>query len=87
MSLIVVDASVGLKWFIPEVHSAEARQWRDPSHELHTLTVFFDIEIANALWKKIQRAELSMSDAAQILAQLPSLPTARHAEAALLTAP
>jgi len=85
VSLVVIDASVGLKWFIPEVHSTEARRWRDPSHELHTLTVFFDIEIANALWKKIQRAELSTADAAQILTQLPSLPVARHAEVALLS--
>ena len=49
MSLIVVDASVGLKWFVPETHSAEARHWRHPPNELHTLAVFFDIEIANAL--------------------------------------
>ena len=29
MSVVVIDASVGVKWFVPEVHSAEARQWRN----------------------------------------------------------
>jgi predicted nucleic acid-binding protein len=84
VSLIVVDASVALKWFIPEVHSADARQWRNSLHELHTLAIFFDIEVANTLWKKIQRSELSGADAAQILALLPVLPLARYPEGPLL---
>jgi predicted nucleic acid-binding protein len=84
VSAIVVDASVALKWFVPEVLSAEARQWREPRHELHTLAVFFDIEIGNVLWKKLQRGELPPSDAALILGQLPSLPVQRHGEAQLL---
>jgi predicted nucleic acid-binding protein len=86
VSAIIIDASVGLKWFIPEVHSAEARQWRNSPNDLHTLAIFFEIQIANALWKKIQRAELSPADAAQILSQLPSLPVNRHTEAPILTA-
>ena len=30
-----MDASVGVKWFLPEVHAAEARQWRNGPDELH----------------------------------------------------
>ena len=56
MSVTVVDASVGVKWFVPEVHAAEARQWRTGPDELHTLAFFFDLEIANILWKKVRRA-------------------------------
>jgi predicted nucleic acid-binding protein len=84
VSAIVVDASVGLKWFVPEVHSVEARRWRSTSSDLHTLAVFFDIEIANALWKKIGRAELSPDDAAAVLRKLPSAPLQRHSEAVLV---
>jgi predicted nucleic acid-binding protein len=73
-----------LKWFVPEVHSVEAQHWRNASYELHTLAIFFDIEIANTLWKKIQRAELSAQDASQILGQLPFLPLNRHSEASVL---
>jgi predicted nucleic acid-binding protein len=85
VSAIVVDASVGVKWFVPEVYSAEARQWRSPANELHTLTVFFDIEIANIAWKKVQRAEITRLEADLILAQLPVLPLSRHAESPLLS--
>lgn len=84
MNAIVIDASVGLKWYVPEQHSAEAHQWRNAGHELHTLATFFDIEIANALWKKVLRTELSVTDAEQIVGQLPALPVNRHAETPLV---
>ena len=45
MSIIVVDASVGVKWFVPEVHAAQARQWRHGPDTLHA-PAFFDLEIA-----------------------------------------
>jgi predicted nucleic acid-binding protein len=84
VSAIVVDASVGVKWFVPEIHSAEARQWRNGPDELHAPAFFFDLEIANILWKKIRRAEISRADADLILGQLPMLPIARHSESPLL---
>ena len=84
MSLIVVDASVGVKWFVPEVHAAEARQWRNGADELHAPAFFFDLEIANIVWKKVWRAEITRADADLILGQLPALPLTRHAEPPLL---
>ena len=45
MSVLVVDASVGVKWFLPEVHAAEARQWRYSANELHVPAFFFDLEV------------------------------------------
>jgi len=59
LSAIVVDASVGIKWFVPEVHAAEARQWRSRPDVLHVPALFFDLEIANILWKKVSRAEIT----------------------------
>jgi predicted nucleic acid-binding protein len=84
VSVAVVDASVGVKWFVPEVHSAEARQWRNGPDQLHTLAFFFDLEIANILWKKVRRAEITRADADLVLVQLPPLPVTRHPEAPLL---
>lgn len=86
MSVVIVDASVGVKWFVPEVLAAEARQWRNGSDELHIPAFFFDLEIANILWKKIRRAEITRADADLILAQLPTLPLTRHAEGPALPA-
>jgi predicted nucleic acid-binding protein len=80
LSAIVVDASVGVKWFLPEVHATEARQWRNGPDELHVPAFFFDLEIANILWKKVRRAEITRSDADLILGQLSSLPVTRDPE-------
>ncbi len=79
-----MDASVGAKWFVPEVHAAEARAWRTGPDELHVPAFFFDLEIANILWKKVRRAEITRADADLILGQLPALPLTRHPESPLL---
>lgn len=84
MNAAIIDASVGIKWFLPEIHSAEARRWRSGSDELHVPAFFFDLEIANILWKKVQRAEITRVDADLILAQLPILPITRHPEGPLM---
>jgi predicted nucleic acid-binding protein len=83
MSLLVVDASVGLKWFIPEVQSAAARRLRASGNELHVPSLF-DLEFASILWKKIRRSELSRPEADVILAKLLSLPLTRHPDAGLI---
>ena len=80
MSLFVVGASVGVKWFVPEADAAFAQRLQDPAHELH-IPAFFDVEVANILWKKIQRGELTRAEADAVLVQLPGLPITRHAEA------
>lgn len=46
----VTDASVGVKWFVPEVLSDEAWRWRSGPDELHTLAFFSNLEIASVLW-------------------------------------
>ncbi|HXD85816.1 MAG TPA: type II toxin-antitoxin system VapC family toxin [Urbifossiella sp.] len=86
MSILVVDASVATKWFVPEVLSAEARQWQSRGDDLHAPAIFLDIEIANILWKKMVRGDLIRSDVDRILLQLPILPLVRHLEGPLIPA-
>jgi predicted nucleic acid-binding protein len=83
MSTFVVDASVGIKWYIPEVYDTEARRLQNPAHQLHVPT-FFDVEVANILWKKRSRGELSRAEADDILAKVLALPLIRYPEAPLL---
>src|SRR5437867_4288243 len=85
MSVLVVDASVGIKWYVPEIYQAEAQRLRAPAHELHIPT-FFDVEIASILWKKRRRGELRRSDADDILAKVAGFPLIRHPEGPLLSA-
>jgi predicted nucleic acid-binding protein len=77
MSRFVIDASVGIKWFIPEVHSDIARKILYAGNELHTSEFFF-IECANILWKKVQRKEIANSDVSTILDELVKLPLNIH---------
>jgi predicted nucleic acid-binding protein len=85
MSVFVVDASVGLKWFVPETYDADARRLQDPTHELHVPTLF-DVEMGNILWKKVRGGELTRAEADSILAQLPLLPLTRDEALPLLAA-
>ncbi len=85
MSLFVVDTSVGIKWFVPEVLTPEALMFRHVGHDLH-VPAFFGVEIANVVWKKLRRGELNRTDANDIVMQLPILPLTRHPESSLLAA-
>ena len=58
---------------------------RNGPDELHAPAFFFDLEIANILWKKVRRAEITRVDADLILGQLPALPLARHPESPVLS--
>jgi predicted nucleic acid-binding protein len=58
----VVDASVAVKWVIPEVLSDEAHRLRAGDDEILAPDVLL-IEVANALWKKTAGKEISPVEA------------------------
>jgi predicted nucleic acid-binding protein len=58
VSIFVVDATVIIKWFVPEVHSDAARRLLEYSHRYVSPDLVF-AETANAIWKKVRRGELS----------------------------
>ncbi len=75
---LVVDASIGVKWFVEESHSAEASMLMVPDVRLHVPTLFFT-EVAQTLWKKVhQRHEISIADGREIFERLLRLPLIRH---------
>ena len=83
MTVCVVDSSVAMKWYVPEVHSREASSLLDQDHELHAPDLFF-AEFANILWKKTRRQELSHDESRQILMALASVPIQIHPSETLL---
>lgn len=73
----VVDASVAVKIFVPEVLSAQARNMferfaREDGAEL-IVPDFFFIECANVFWKWVQRSAYPSKDAQEHLRDLASL--------------
>lgn len=78
MSVLVVDSSVAIKWYVPEVHQAEANRLRASGAALHAPD-FLDVEMAAILWKKLRRGDLTRQDADDILTDLVGLATiTRH---------
>lgn len=73
MTQFVVDASVAIKWVLPEIHSEAALRLNKVEYELLAPDFFFP-EIGNILWKRVQRTELSLDAAKTNLEVLKNLP-------------
>jgi len=69
VSAFVVDASLVIKWFVPEVDSEAARRWLDAPHDYVAPDLLFP-ETGNTVWKKVRRGELSPEDGQQLVADL-----------------
>jgi predicted nucleic acid-binding protein len=72
VSLFVVDASVAIKWFLPEVHSDAALRLLAQQHSLHAPDLIFS-EFANVLWKRFRKNEISKNEATATLEGLLAL--------------
>jgi predicted nucleic acid-binding protein len=84
---LVVDASVAAKWFFEEDQSAAARRLFSSRRTLIAPDLL-GVELANAIWKRVQRKELDVDAAANILADFQRLaveiaPSAPYLPAAL----
>ena len=69
MSVYVVDSSVAIKWYVPEVHQPDALRLLGCGVPLHSPD-FLDVEVAAVLWKKLRRGVLTRPDADDILTEL-----------------
>lgn len=67
--MFVVDASLVIKWFVPEVDSDAARRWLDAPHDYVAPDLLFP-ETGNTVWKKVRRGELSPADGQQLATDL-----------------
>jgi predicted nucleic acid-binding protein len=69
----VVDASVAVKWFLPEIHSDAALRLIAGEHSLNAPDLIFS-EFGNVLWKRIRRSEISKPEADSIIDAFLSVP-------------
>ncbi len=73
MSRLVIDASVAVKWFLPESHGEAALRLLDPDHELLAPDLIW-AEVTNVLWKRRRRGEIAPATARGILADFRRFP-------------
>ena len=83
MSRYVVDASIAVKWFVPESHSEAAYLLLDDAHELLAPDLLLP-EFGNIIWKKIRLREITRSDGRRIVQALMRVPLALHPSTSLL---
>jgi predicted nucleic acid-binding protein len=69
VSVFVIDASVVVKWFVPEIHSDAARRLLGLPHEYVAPDLLF-AETANTIWKKTRRGELTAEEGQQLVADI-----------------
>jgi predicted nucleic acid-binding protein len=74
---VVVDASVAVKWFVPEELSTEARRLLAPEYELLAPKLLW-AELGNVLWKKHRRRELDERTANRLLRDFSRVPIEFH---------
>jgi predicted nucleic acid-binding protein len=75
---VVVDASVAVKWFVPENHSTEARRFLTAQFRRH-VPVLLLTEVGQTIWKKVyQRSEITADDGREILRDLMVTPLDLH---------
>jgi predicted nucleic acid-binding protein len=64
---VVVDASVAVKWFVPENHSVEAIRLLDDRFRRH-IPVLLHSEVGQTIWKKVyQRKEIEAAEGRSIV--------------------
>jgi predicted nucleic acid-binding protein len=85
LTTAVIDSSVAVKWFVPEILSEQAAHLLDGSWELLAPGLLFP-ECGNTLWKKVGRAELAVKEARAVLAALGQVPLTIVSSSALVDA-
>jgi predicted nucleic acid-binding protein len=73
MTLWVVDASVVIKWYVPESNYEAARAMRTEETALAAPDLLF-VETANILWKLVRRNEMTASRAIDIIEEVTAAP-------------
>jgi predicted nucleic acid-binding protein len=69
---VVIDASVAVKWFLPEEHSEDARSLLRSEHQLLAPELIY-IEVGGVLRKRLRAGEIQDATALNVLVMLQAL--------------
>ena len=73
MTRLIIDASVAIKWFLPEPLDNEAARARSEGTQLGAPDLLF-FEVGNALWKRVRRGDVTAAAAGSVARALSLLP-------------
>lgn len=64
--IVVADASVAVKWYVPEIYTSEAEKLLNGSYEIHAPELILP-EFGSIVWKKFRRKDLTEQEATRII--------------------
>lgn len=70
--IVIVDASVAIKWYAGEEYSNNADQLLNGTFEIHAPELIIP-EFGNIVWKKLRRNQLTLVEAENIIAAFEDL--------------
>lgn len=85
MTPLVVDASVVIKWLLPELHSGAARRVLSKDNELLAPDLLW-AEVGNVLWKRCRARQITADDARDLLLDFKRFPVSITPSALLISA-
>lgn len=85
MSDLVVDASVAIKWFLPEIHGEAALRLLEGQYALRAPDLIFS-EFGNVLWKRFRKGQISRKEAIVTTEALLALPLQVESSQSLIPA-
>ena len=83
MTLLVVDASVVVKWFFPQVHDAAAYRIAESDHRFIAPDLV-GVEVGNVIWKKLRRGDITPEEGRRLINDFGRLDIATVTHEALL---
>ena len=78
MKTLVVDASVAVKWFFPEIHSVCALDILRSDCQICAPDLVWS-EVSNVIWKRWRRKQISRNEGSAIIYDLIRFPLKIHA--------
>lgn len=64
----VIDASVAIKWYVPEIYEQEASRLQRSGDALHAPELILP-EFGNIVWKKVNRREITEKEGQKIITE------------------
>ncbi|MBA2333508.1 MAG: type II toxin-antitoxin system VapC family toxin [Blastocatellia bacterium] len=83
--MVVLDASVAIKWYIKEKNLFEAEKLLNGYYELHAPELILP-EFGSIVWKKVRRNELTSEEGSSIIKSFSRQNVTYHSHKPLVTA-
>jgi len=84
VKIFVVDSSVAVKWYFPEIHEDAAERLLNPAYHLHVPHLFL-LEFINVVCKKQRRGDINAEESDFIINEIQQVPLKWHDDRLVLT--